>query len=313
MYARCWRCSLGMIRSLSSTRMHSGAGVALLLAVTCWGLLPVATRYLLAYLDPLHLLLFRFLLASLLFLPVLIRVKRQGWPLLDMLRTGGCGCASIIGYNVTVTYGIRWLPAGIAGMIIATEPIWIALFSIIVLRERPRCSVLLGLLIATSGVLALVGWSTEATTFSGRVWIGAGLTLLAAMMWAGYTLAVRPLSRKYGALTCTGVATILGALPLLAWGNTQLLSSRMELPLPAWGAFLLLAVGSTMFANILWSYGVARLPGTQAGLFLYLIPFVSVLGGSIFLHEVVTAGTVVSGLLVLSGVVIAQLNISSSS
>ncbi len=302
-----------MIRSLSSTKVQSGAGVALLLAVTCWGLLPVATRYLLAYFDPLHLLLFRFLLASLLFLPVLIRVKQQRWPLLDLVRTGGCGCASIIGYNVSVTYGIRWLPAGIAGLIIATEPIWIALFSIVVLRERPRWSVLSGLLLAAGGVLALVGWSAATAAFIGKVWMGAGLTLLAAMMWAGYTLGIRPLSRKYGALTCTGVATILGALPLLAWGNTRLLSGRTELPLPAWGAFLLLAVGSTMCANILWSYGVARLPGTQAGLFLYLIPFVSVLGGSIFLHEPVTSGTVVSGLLVLSGVVIAQLNISSSS
>jgi drug/metabolite transporter (DMT)-like permease len=299
--------------SLTSTKLHSGTGAALLFAVTCWGLLPVATRYLLAYLDPLHLLLLRFLLASLLFLPVLLRVRQQRWPLIDLLRTGLCGCASIIGYNVTVTYGIRWLPAGIAGMIIATEPIWIALFSIVVLRERPRCSALLGLFIAAIGVLTLVGWNVSATSFSVTIWLGACLTLLAAMMWAGYTLAVRSLSRKYGALTCTGLATILGTLPLLTWGNTQLLSASITLPPLAWGAFLLLAVGSTMFANILWSYGVARMPGTQAGLFLYLIPCISVLGGSIFLHEIITPGTVVCGLLVLSGVIIAQLNIPSSS
>src|SRR5206468_9206166 len=92
-------------------------------------------------------------LASLLFLPVLIRVKRQRWPLVDLLRAVCCGFASILGYNVTVTYGIRWIPAGIAGMIIATEPIWIALFSIVVLRERPRWPVLVSLLGAAVGVL----------------------------------------------------------------------------------------------------------------------------------------------------------------
>ena len=133
------------------------------------------------------------------------------------------------------------------------------------------------------------------------------------MMWAGYTLAIRSLSRKYGALTCTGLATILGTLPLLTWGNSRLLSASIVLPPLAWGAFLLLAVGSTMFANILWSYGVARMPGMQAGLFLYLIPCISILGGSIFLHEIITPGTLVCGLLVLSGVIIAQLNIPSSS
>jgi O-acetylserine/cysteine efflux transporter len=134
------------------------------------------------------------------------------------------------------------------------------------------------------------------------------------MMWAGYTLGVRSLSRRYGALTCTGVTTIFGALPLLLWTSVQPSSVGMvELPPVGWAAFLLLAVGSTIFANILWNYGVARMPGTQAGLFLFLIPFTSVLGGSIFLHELITPVTIISGLLILSGVSIAQLNVLSSS
>jgi drug/metabolite transporter (DMT)-like permease len=152
------------------------------------------------------------------------------------------------------------------------------------------------------------------TRFEDEAWAGAGLTLLAAMMWAGYTLGVRSLSRRYGALTCTGMTTIFGALPLLLWSSVQPpFAGVIELPLAGWAAFLLLAVGSTIFANILWNYGVARMPGTQAGLFLFLIPFTSVLGGSIFLHELITPVTVVGGLLIISGVSIAQLNVLSSS
>lgn len=294
-------------------KIHLGANLALLYAVLCWGLLPVATRYLLVYLDPLQLLFYRFLLASFLFLPVLLRVRRQRWPLADWLRAACCGFASIIGYNVTVTFGIRWIPAGVAGMIIATEPIWIALFSIVVLRERPRWRVLVGLLVAAAGVLVLMGWSTLTTALNETAWVGASLTLVAAMMWAGYTLGVRSLSRRYGALTCTGMTTLLGALPLLTWSSSLYFSTTLELPCLGWTALLLLAVGSTMLANILWSYGVARMPGTQAGLFLFLIPVASVLGGTIFLHEPVTSATIVSGLLILSSVGIAQLNIPSSS
>jgi len=161
----------------------------------------------------------------------------------------------------------------------------------------------------------LLRWSTTTSiTFADEVWAGAGLTLLAAMMWAGYTLGVRSLSRRYGALTCTGMTTICGALPLCLWGSVQpSFTGTIELPLMGWAAFLLLAVGSTICANILWNYGVARMPGTQAGLFLFLIPFTSVLGGSIFLHELITPVTIVSGLLILSGVSIAQLNLLSSS
>jgi drug/metabolite transporter (DMT)-like permease len=174
---------------------------------------------------------------------------------------------------------------------------------------------LIGWCVAIVGVLILLRWSnTLATTFADEVWAGAGLTLLAAMMWAGYTLGVRSLSRRYGALTCTGMTTLFGALPLLLWGGVQPpFTGVVELPVEGWAAFLLLAVGSTICANILWNYGVARMPGTQAGLFLFLIPFASVLGGSIFLHELITPVTIVSGLLILSGVSIAQLNVLSSS
>jgi drug/metabolite transporter (DMT)-like permease len=304
-----------MVKFWATTKIDIRAVIALLFVVICWGLLPVATRYLLAYLDPLRLLVYRFSLASLLFLPVLLRVRHQRWPLRDLVRAGACGLASIVGYNVTVTYGIRWLPASIAGMIIATEPIWIALFSIVVFRERPRPTVLIGWCVAAVGVLILLRWSTMLSTrFEDEAWAGAGLTLLAAMMWAGYTLGVRSLSRRYGALTCTGMTTIFGALPLLLWSSVQPpFAGVIELPLAGWAAFLLLAVGSTIFANILWNYGVARMPGTQAGLFLFLIPFTSVLGGSIFLHELITPVTVVGGLLIISGVSIAQLNVLSSS
>jgi drug/metabolite transporter (DMT)-like permease len=68
---------------------------ALLLAVLCWGLAPVANRYLLASLSPLHLLILRFVVASVLFVPNALQVRRQRWS-----RSGGllalfCGLANI--------------------------------------------------------------------------------------------------------------------------------------------------------------------------------------------------------------------------
>jgi drug/metabolite transporter (DMT)-like permease len=62
-----------------------------------------------------------------------------------------------------------------------------------------------------------------------------------------------------------------------------------------------------MVATILWNYGLARMPGVQAGLFLYLVPLVSVVGGILFLHEQMNAQTIVSGLSIVAGVVLAQI------
>ena len=47
--------------------------------------------------------------------------------------------------------------------------------------------------------------------------------------------------------------------------------------------------------------------GWQSGLFLYLIPLVSVVGGALYLHEVILPQTILSGLLIVGGVAMAQL------
>src|SRR5215469_1322454 len=100
----------GMSRKELATVL-SATGV-LLLAVLCWGLAPVANRYLLRSLSPSYLVIARFVVASLLFLPVVAQMRKQQWRRADLLRSILCGLASILGYNVVVTYGLEWVPAG---------------------------------------------------------------------------------------------------------------------------------------------------------------------------------------------------------
>jgi drug/metabolite transporter (DMT)-like permease len=281
---------------------------ALLLAALCWGSAPVATRYLLAYFSPLPLLLLRFLIACIFFLPMLVASRKFSWSRGDWALAVFCGLTAVIGYNVTVTYGLRWLPSGIAGLLIATEPIWITLISMLVLRERLRWPVLIGFLLALSGIALLFG-SASLASFQGSnpmFLAGAALVLLSAMMWAIYVIAVRPLSRKFGARSSTAVSIVLGTIPLLAFGNTSLIERVIALPFAAWAALLLVGIGSSVVATILFNFGVARTSSSRAGLFLYLVPLVSVAGGSIFLHEHISPTVVASGLLIIAGVALAQ-------
>lgn len=281
---------------------------ALLLAVICWGLAPVANRYLLVSVSPLHLVVLRFVVASLLFVPIILQMRKQRWSRGDALLAIFCGIASILGYNVTVTFGLQWVPAGIAGLLGATTPLWIALLSRIVLREPLHWAVSLGLILGLSGVLTLVGWTALRPGQNGSLaLLGIGLVILAYLMWAVYTIAVRPLSRKYGASVSTAITTFIGSLPLVALWDPHLLPTFAALQAPAWFAFVLLALGSTVVATVLWNYGVARLPSAQAGVFLNIMPFISVLGGSFFLHELVTPGMLISGAIIIVSVVVAQL------
>ncbi|MGH2482146.1 MAG: EamA family transporter, partial [Ktedonobacteraceae bacterium] len=78
---------------------------ALFLAALCWGLAPVATRYLLNYFSPLQLVLLRFLMGTLLFLPLLLPLRSQRWTWKLLSWVILCGLVGIVGYNVPVAYG----------------------------------------------------------------------------------------------------------------------------------------------------------------------------------------------------------------
>lgn len=286
---------------------YSFAAGALLLAVSCWGMAPVATRYLLDDLAPIQLILVRFVISTLLLLPILLQLRRQRWSRAEIGLAILCGLLNSIGYNLIVALGLHFIAASLAGILIATEPIWILLLSLLIVHERPHWSVLLGFALAASGIIvgALMG-DTRNISFTSTQILGAGLTLLAAFMWSAYTVLIRPLTAKHGARNCTGLTTFIGTLPLLVFYTPQLATSLLHLGPYAWLALFLLTVGSTIIATILWNYGVASMPGSQASLFLYLVPLISVIGGAFFLHEAITAGVLISGALILSGVCTAQ-------
>ncbi len=281
---------------------------ALFLAALGWGLAPVATRYLLASFNPLQLVVLRFLIASLLLLPLLLPLRHHHWTWKEGSWALFCGVTGVIGYNVPVAYGLRVLSSGIAGLLIATEPIWILLIAAVALHERISWSVLLGLLLSLSGIALLLGQETFGATGNAGFLIGALLVLLAALMWSIYTVSVRALSKKVGARTSTALTLVTGTLPLLAFWDAHTWPLLFHLNAVAWFALALLALGSTVAATILWNYGVVRTASAQAGLFLYLVPLVSVAGGALFLHEQIGLVTLASGLLIIVGVILAQIS-----
>lgn len=290
----------------TARRANRAALGALLAAVCCYGLAPVATRFLVVALAPPEILVVRFALTSLCFLPVILRVRPHRWPRPALLRALLCGFTAV-GYYVPVTYGARWLPASITGLIAATVPLWIVALAAIVFGERPAASVVCGLVLAVAGVTALVLHTGFGAGGDGRTLAaGIALTLFGAGMWAAYSLAIRPLSRRYGSLPCTAVVMVIATAPLLPLTDDQLVPRVFALDWRGWGAVLLLTLGSTVAGTLLWNYGLAHVPPARAGLFLYLNPLVTVIGGSIVLGERLDAVTAVSGACIVGGVIVAQ-------
>ncbi len=278
--------------------MRQGGIGAGLIAVCLWGLAPVATRALVFQLAPLALLTLRQLLAASVLLPWAVPVMRRIGAR-DMPRFAAAGLLGMIGYNLPVTVGLQWLPASSAGLLLATEPVWVLVISYVFLGERAGRRVLLGSGVALAGVAVIAGPSALSSGYGMRAVAGAALVLLATMAFGGYTVVLRPLSEQYGPVPATAVSTVLGAVPYLAFVG-PLWPSRLSQP--AWAELLFLALGSTVAGMLLWNQAIVRGGSARISRLLYLEPVVSVLGAMVFLGERATAAVLVGGVLVIAGV-----------
>ena len=119
--------------------MRPGGVGAGLIAVCLWGLAPVATRSLVSELAPLPLLTLRQLLAAGVLLPWAVPALRR-IDARDLPRLIAAGLLGMVGYNLPVTVGLQWLPASSAGLLLATEPVWVLVIGLVFLAERAGSS-----------------------------------------------------------------------------------------------------------------------------------------------------------------------------
>jgi len=276
-----------------------------LMAVVMWGLAPVATRAAVAHLAPLPLLVLRLGLAAVVLLPWAVPVFRRLRPR-QAGRLVAAGLLGLVGYNLPVTVGLQWLPAATAGLLLATEPVWVMVLGYVFLAERAGTRAWLGSAVALGGVLVLAGPAALSGTGGYRALAGAGLVLAGTLAFGAYTIVLRPLSQAYGAVRATAASTVVGAVPYLAFAGT-LSGPRLAQLAPAeWGELAFLALGSTVAGMLLWNLAVLSAGATRVSLLLYLEPVVSVLGAVLLLGERVTVAMLAGGLLILAGVAVAS-------
>lgn len=276
--------------------------LAALAAVMIWALVPVGTRFFVLRVDPLMFNLVRYLAAGLSALPFFACARPWRWPARDQFLLIWCALLAVPGYNIPVALGARTVSAGELGLLIATEPVLIVAFTLLLQRRRMRWRVIVGCVLALAGVTLTSGVLTSQR--SGHP-AGALLVLAGAAAWSCYTVQVGRLNQRHGAFGVTGAILVVGtaALALMSLpelGAAQWPHSMTILALAAMG------VASSTVGFVLWNYAGAKLPAERLGPFLYLIPAVSVAAGVLFLNESLTPTIIGGGALIVFGVWIAS-------
>lgn len=239
----------------------------------------------------------RTVLGALVLLPMAIRsgaipmiVERKGYAF-------ALAAVQVIVPFGLITFGENHVPSSLAGILVATAPLFIALFALKVdHEERSSGWGLVGVLTGMVGVVLLFGLdlSGDAETLVGGLMIvGSG---------ACYAIAVLIAKRGFTGVPPVGVAASNLVISAVVWLPFALVSLPTHDPgANAILAMVALSVGGTGIAFLLFYTAIAAIGPARASVVAYVSPAFSVIYGVVLLDESLTVGTIGGLVLILAG------------
>ena len=268
------------------------ANAAAFVAAVLFGSSVVAVRVAVQEVPPLSLAVLRFGQGGLLLVFVLLlvgardllRVRWRDLPLLILL-----GAVLFAVFPVTFNASLRLIEASRGALILATIPLWSALLARIARSERLAPRQVAGVFLSLAGVgLALaergVGWQGGLGSLAGD-----GLMLVTALCGAAYAVLAQRAFVRYGALTVTTYAMVLGTLLLLPAALVEgLLGVLPQLDRQTVALLVFLGVFGGAFGFLLWTFALTRLTPTQVTVYINLNPLAAMVLAAALLAERLT-------------------------
>ncbi len=280
--------------------------LAALLTVIIWGTTFISTKVLLADFQPIEILFFRFLM-GLLALVIIYprRLKQTGFRReIVFIAAGLCGvCLYYLLENIALTYTM----ASNVGVIISVAPFFTAILSHLFLKreEKMRANFFIGFFAAMFGI-GLISFNGASLQLNP---IGDLLALLAAFLWACYSILTRKIS-DYGYNTILTTRRIffyglLFMIPALFLFDFKLDLSRFVNPVYLLN-ILFLGLGASALCFVTWNFAVKVLGAVKTSIYIYLVPVITVAASVLIIHEPFTWITGTGTVLTLAGLFISE-------
>ncbi len=278
-------------------------------AVIVWGGSFIATKVALRDVSPATVVWLRFAIGFLILgLGVWLRGQIQRPGLRDLGYFALLGFLGISFHQWLQSTGLQTAAASTTAWIVATTPVFIAILGRLVLHERLRKIQAAGILLAALGVLLVVTRGDVKALASGQFGsFGDFLIMISAPNWAVFSVLSRRGLRRYPATFMMFFVMGFGLLfTTFLWLGGAGPAELARLTYEGWLGVLFLGVFCSGLAYIFWYDALQALPVAQAGAFVYLEPFVTVVVAALILGETADWASLAGGLTILIGVWLVQ-------
>ena len=261
------------------------------LASSLWGCGFFFGKIALAEMGFAHMVLYRFLFAIVILLPLLAThrpgLNRKEWGLLLVASFLGVPLQFLIQF-----YALSITTVSHASLMVGTMPVILAVGAAVFAHERMDW-------VGWAALMALGGHAKSGATLAGDALVV--LSLMIALFWI---LLNKQLMGRHSHIVVTAYGLALGTAMLMIWVPVRYGFPPVHgVSVKAWLALAGSGVLCTATTTLLWNWGMTQVPASQAGVLLNMEPLIGSLLGVLVLGEKLGPSAWVGGGLILASAI----------
>lgn len=271
----------------------------LLITFFFWGSMYVVSKVAMTDIPPFTLTFYRQILAVsfmglIAWKKGLKPIKREHWKYFLVI--------GILGYALNGSFQLTantMMDASLASLFNSTNPLFIAFFAVVLLKENMTKNKVFGMICSFIGVFIILGVDGSSINL-----VGVMFSFVSVLFWSFCSVMIRKISKDYSSEQVTFVNALIGlpVLGILSWVELQ--TKTVILDPQAILAVVYMAVFCSLLTNLLWSASLKSLDASVCALFYPLQTFFAAILGILFLHEQLSVSFLVGGILISVGVVV---------
>jgi drug/metabolite transporter (DMT)-like permease len=296
----------------SNRSVYIGISFAVL-AVLIWSGNFIIARGVIKEIPPISLAFYRWLLASIILIPFVLKQFRSEWQAVkrSWIYLFAASLTGVALFNTFAYVGAHYTSAINLALIGTTSsPIMAIIMARIFLKEPIGWMKLSGLIFCITGVLFLLSDGNFQNLLYFKFSTGDLWVLAAAFCFAVYNTLVKKKPASISPINFLFVAFSLGTIMLFPFYLWEISRSAPVV----WNKDLLLAIlylgiGASVISFWIWNIAISKLGAGRTVLFGNLIPIFTSIEAVLLLHEQFTRVHIVSMLIVFTGILLANLRL----
>jgi len=290
------------LKTTSTTKGY----IALTATSILWGTTWVASKYAVHDIPGLQLCSIRQFIAGSLFLIFFLVIKKERIPTKkDFKSLFVMALLNFFLANGLSTWGLKYIPTGLAALIGALYPLSVVLIEWIFYKKKNVSSLtFLGLIIGIIGIGYVFSQNMFAT-ITPELFLGLALSIIAMLSWSVGTIFLSKHHLTINSYYGMGWQMIMGSIMLFVFTTiTHTNVPYSQISVKGWTAIFYLITAGSITSFIAFIYSLKTLPAAISSLYAYFNPIVAMIVAAIFLKEQLTLSILFGTIITLIGVYI---------